>query len=197
MVSLVICLEGRERHAVVGDRTKPNRLQRTDLQSRRPSSSVQDTDSKPAVALPTATMMTEQTNKLRAKPEMTIAKLEILTANPEITDANLEKNFTATEMTMTARGMVSVIRPMVGTEHAGVATLVHHTSTVTAGEREPMRLPLNKAKACTTKPHTPHTTTSAEADWVSKQLNFYNVGAKGVSDGNRGQNNGANVSLCQ
>ncbi len=197
MVSLVICLEGRERHAVVGDRTKPNRLQRTDLQSRRPSSSVQDADSKPAVALPTATMMTEQTNKLRAKPEMTIAKLEILTANPEITDANLEKNFTATEMTMTARGMVSVIRPMVGTEHAGVATLVHHTSTVTAGEREPMRLPLNKAKACTTKPHTPHTTTSAEADWVSKQLNFYNVGAKGVSDGNRGQNNGANVSLCQ
>ena len=143
MVSLVICLEGRERHAVAGDRAKPNRLQRTDLQSRRPSSSVQDTDSKPAVAFPTAAMMTEQTNKLRAKPEMTIAKLEILTANPEITDANLEKNFTATEMTMTARvmvsvirTMVSVIRTMVGTEHAGVATLAHHTSTVTAGERE-------------------------------------------------------------
>ena len=149
-------------------------------------------------------MMTEQTNKLRAKPEMTIAQLEILTANPEITDANLEKNFTATEMTMTARvmvsvirTMVSVIRTMVGTEHAGVATLVHHTSTVTAGEREPMRLPLNKAKACATKPHTPHTTTSAEADWLSKQLNFYNAGAKGDSDGNRGQNNRANVSLCQ
>ena len=156
-------------------------------------------------------MMTEQTNKLRAKPEMTIAQLEILTANPEITDANLEKNFTATEMTMTARvmisvirtmvsvirTMVSVIRTMVGTEHAGVATLAHHTSTVTAGGRESMRLRLNKAKACTTKPHTPHTTVSAEADWVSKQLNFYNVGAKGVSDGNRGQNNGANVSLCQ
>lgn len=142
-------------------------------------------------------MMAEQTNKLRAKPEMTIAQLEILTANPEITDANLEKNFTATEMTMTAMVMVSVIRAMVGTEHAGVATLVHHTSTVTAGEREPMRLPLNKAKACTTKPHTPHTTTSAEADWVRKQLNFYNAGPKGVSDGNRGQNNGTNVSLCQ
>ena len=118
MVSLVICLEGRERHAAVGDRAKPNRLQRTDLQSRRPSSSVLDTDSKPAVAFATAAMMTEQTNKLRAKQEMTIAKLEILTANPEITDANLEKNFTATEMTMTARGMVSVIRTMVGTEHA-------------------------------------------------------------------------------
>lgn len=142
-------------------------------------------------------MMTEQTNKLRAKPEMTIAQLEILTANPEITDANLEKNFTATEMTMTARVMISVIRTMVGTEHAGVATLAHHTSTVTAGGRESMRLRLNKAKAGTTKPHTPHTTVSAEADWVSKQLNFYNVGAKGVSDGNRGQNNGANVSLCQ
>ena len=120
-------------------------------------------------------MMAEQTNKLRAKPEMTIAQLEILTANPEITDANLEKNFTATEMTMTARV----------------------TSTVTAGGREPMRLRLNKAKAGATKPHTPHTTASAEADWVHKQLNFYNVGAKGVSDGNRGQNNGANVSLCQ
>lgn len=142
-------------------------------------------------------MMTEQTNKLRAKPEMTIAKLEILTANPEITDANLEKNFTATEMTMTARGMVSVIRTMVGTEHAGVATLVHHVSTVTAGGREPMRLRLNKVKAGATKPHTPHTTASAEADWVRKQLNFYNAGPKGVSDGNRGQNNGANVSLCQ
>lgn len=142
-------------------------------------------------------MMTEQTNKLRAKPEMTIAKLEILTANPKITDANLEKNFTATEMTMTARGMVSVIRTMVGTEHAGVATLAHLTSTVTAGGREPMRLCLNKVKAGATKPHTPHTTVSAEADWVRKQLNFYNVGPKGVSDGNRGQNNGANVSLCQ
>lgn len=142
-------------------------------------------------------MMAEQTNKLRAKPEMTIAKLEILTANPEITDANLEKDFTATEMTMTARGMVSVIRTMVGTEHAGVATLVHLTSTVTAGGRESMRLRPNKAKAGTTKPHTPHTTASAEADWARKQLNFYNVGAKGVSDGNRGQNNGANVSLCQ
>lgn len=107
-------------------------------------------------------MMAEQTNKLRAKPEMTIAKLEILTANPEITDANLEKNFTATEMTMTARvmvsvirTMVSVIRTMVGTEHAGVATLVHHTSTVTAGRRESMRLRLNKVKAGATKP--PHT----------------------------------------
>ena len=149
-------------------------------------------------------MMTEQTNKLRAKPEMTIAKLEILTANPEITDANLEKNFTATEMTMTARvmvsvirTMVSVIRTMVGTEHAGVATLAHHTSTVTAGGRESMRLPLNKAKVGATKPHTPHTTASAEADWARKQLNFYNAGPKGVSDGNRGQNNGANVSLCQ
>ena len=149
-------------------------------------------------------MMTEQTNKLRAKQEMTIAKLEILTANPEITDANLEKNFTATEMTMTARVMVSVIRTMVsvirtmaGTEHGGVATLAHHTSTVTAGGREPMRLRLNKAKAGATKPHTPHTTASAEADWVRKQLNFYNAGAKGVYDGNRGQNNGANVSLCQ
>lgn len=142
-------------------------------------------------------MMTELTNKLRAKPEMTIAKLEILTANPEITDANLEKNFTATEMTMTARVMVSVIRTMVGTEHAGVATLVHHTSTVTACGREPMLLRLNKAKAGAAKPHTPHTTASAEADWVRKQLNFYNVGPKGVSDGNRGQNNGANVSLCQ
>ena len=95
MVSLVICLEGRERHAVIGDRAKPNRLQRTALQSRRPSSSVLDTDSKPAVAFPTATMMAEQTYKLRTKPEMTIAKLKILTANPEITDANLEKNFTA------------------------------------------------------------------------------------------------------
>ena len=156
-------------------------------------------------------MIAEQTNKLRAKPEMTIAKLEILTANSEITDANLEKNFTSTEMTMTARvmvsvirtmvsvirTMVSVIRTMVGTEHAGVATLVHHTSTVTAGRREPMRLRLNKAKAGATEPHTPHTTASAEADWVRKQLNFYNAGAKGVSDRNRGQNNGANVSLCQ
>lgn len=149
-------------------------------------------------------MMTEQTNKLRAKPEMTIAKLEILTANPEITDANLEKNFTATEMTMTARvmisvirTMVSVIRTMVGTEHTGVTTLVHHTSTVTAGGREPMRLHLNKAKAGATKHHTPHTTASVEADWARKQLNFYNVGPKGVSDGNRGQNNGAKVSLCQ
>ena len=143
-------------------------------------------------------MMTEQTDKLRAKPEMTIAKLEILTANPEITDANLEKNFTASEMTMTARVMVSVIRTMVGTEHAGVATLAHHTGTVTAGRREPMRLRLNKAKAGAAKPHMPHTTASAaEADWVRKQLNFYNVGAKVVSDGNRGQNNGANVSLCQ
>lgn len=142
-------------------------------------------------------MMTEQTNKLRAKPEMTIAELEILTANPEITDANLEKNFTATEMTMTARVMVSVICTMGGTEHAGVATLVHHTSTVTAGGREPMRLRLNKAKAGATEPHTPHTTASAEADWVRKQLNFYNAGAKRVPDGNRGQNNGANVSLCQ
>lgn len=142
-------------------------------------------------------MMAEQTNKLIAKPEMTIAKLEILTANPEITDANLEKNFTATEMTMTARVMVSVIRAMVGTEHAGVATLVHHTSTVTTGGREPMRQRLNKAKAGATEPHTPHTTASAEADWVRKQLNFYNAGAKGVYDGNRGQNNGANVSLCQ
>lgn len=75
-------------------------------------------------------MMAEQTNKLRTKPEMTIAKLEILTANSEITDANLEKNFTATEMTMTARVMVSVIRTMVGTEQMGVATLAHHTSTV-------------------------------------------------------------------
>ena len=142
-------------------------------------------------------MMTEQTHKLRAKPEMTIAKLEILMANPEITDSNLEKNFTATEMTMTARVMVSVIRTIVGTEHAGVATLVHHTSTVTAGGHESMRLHLNKAKAGATKPRTPHTTASAEADWVRKQLNFYNVGAKVVSDGNRGQNNGANVSLCQ
>lgn len=142
-------------------------------------------------------MMAEQTNKLIVKPEMTIAKLEILTANPEITDANLEKNFTATEMTMTTRVMVSVIRAMIGTEHAGVATLVHHTCTVTAGGREPMRLRLNKAKAGTTKPYTPHTTASAEADWARKQLNFYNVGPKGVSDGNRGQNNGANVSLCQ
>lgn len=142
-------------------------------------------------------MMTEQTNKLRAKPEMTIAKLEILTANPETTDANLENNFTATEMTITARVMVTVIRTMVGTEHAGVATPVHHTGTVTAGGREPMRLRLNKTKAGTTKPRTPHTTASAEADWVRKQLNFYNVGAKVVSDGNRGQNNGANVSLCQ
>lgn len=142
-------------------------------------------------------MMTEQTNKLRAKQEMTIAKLEILTANPEITDANLEKNFTAIEMTMTARVMVSVIRTMVGTEHTGVATLVHHTSTVTAGGREPMRLLLNKAKAGATKHHTPHTTASVEADWARKQLNFYNAGAKGVYDGNRGQNNGANVSLCQ
>ena len=142
---------------------------------------------------------------------MTIAKLEILTANPEITDANLEKNFTATEMTMTARVMVSVIRTMVsvirtmvsairtmvGTEHAGVATLAHHTSTVTAGGLESMRLRLNMAKAGATKPHTPHTTASAEADWARKQLNFYNAGPKGVSDGNRGQNNGANVSLCQ
>lgn len=109
-------------------------------------------------------MMAEQTNKLRAKPEMTIAQLEILTANPEITDANLEKNFTATEMTMTARVKVSVIRTMVETDHAGVATLVHLTSTVTGGGREPMRLRLNKAKAGTTKPHTPHTTASAEAD---------------------------------
>lgn len=142
-------------------------------------------------------MMTEQTDKLRAKPEMTIAKLEILTANPETTDANLEKNFTATEMTMTARVMVTVIRTMVGTEHAGVATLVHHTSTVTAGRREPVRLRLNKAKAGATKPRTPHTTGAAEAEQVRKQLNFYNVGAKVVSDGNRGQNNGANVSLCQ
>lgn len=83
---------------------------------------------------------------------MTIAKLEILTANPETTDANLEKNFTATETTMTARVMVSVIRTMVGTEYAGVATLVHHTSTVTAGGREPMRLRLNKAKAGVTSP---------------------------------------------
>lgn len=161
------------------------------------SSPVQKTDNKPAVTFPTAAMMTEQTNKLRAKPEMTIAKLEILTANPEITDANLEKNFTATETTMTASGMVTAIRTMVGTEHAGVATPVHHTSTVTAGRREPMRLRLNKAKAGATKPHTPHTTASAEADWVRKPLNFYNVGAKVVSDGNRGQNNGANVSLCQ
>lgn len=142
-------------------------------------------------------MMAEQTNKLRAKPEMTIAELEILTANPEITDANLEKNFTATEMTMTARVMVSAIRTMVGTEHTGVATLVHHTSTVTAGGREPMRLHLNKAKAGATKHHTPHTTASVEADWARKQLNFYNAGAKGVYDGSRGQNNGANVSLCQ
>ena len=142
-------------------------------------------------------MMTEQTDKLRAKPEMTIAKLEILTANPETTDANLEKNFTATETTMTARVMVSVIRTMVGTEHAGVATPVHHTGTVTAGRRESMRLHLNKAKAGATRPHTPHTTASAEADWVRKQLNFYNVGAKVVPNGNRGQNNGANVSLCQ
>lgn len=142
-------------------------------------------------------MMTEQTNKLRAKPEMTIAKLEILTANPETTDANLEKNFTATKMTMTAMVMVTVIRTMVGMEQMDVATPVHHTSTVTAGGREPMRLRLNKAKAGATKPHTPHTTAAAEADWVRKQLNFYNVGAKGVSDGNRGQNNGANVSLCQ
>lgn len=142
-------------------------------------------------------MMAEQTYKLRTKPEMTIAKLKILTANPEITDANLEKNFTATEMTMTSRVMASVIRTMVGTEHAGVATLVHHTSTVTAGGREPMRLRLNKVKASVTRPHMPHTTASAEADWVRKQLNFYNVGAKGVSDGSRGQNNGANVSLCQ
>lgn len=142
-------------------------------------------------------MMTEQTNKLRAKPEMTIAKLEILTANSETTDANLENNFTATEMTMTARVMVSVIRTMVGTEQMGVATLAHHTGTVTAGRRDPMRLHLNKAKAEATKPHTPHTTASAEADWVRKQLNFYNVGTKVVSDGNRGQNNGANVSLCQ
>lgn len=128
---------------------------------------------------------------------MTIAKLEILTANPETIDANLEKNFTATEMTMTARGMVTVIRTMVGTEQMGVATLAHLTGTVTAGRREPMRLRLNKAKAGATRPHTPHTTASAEADWVRKQLNFYNVGAKVVSDGNRGQNNGANVSLCQ
>ena len=142
-------------------------------------------------------MMTELTHKLRAKSEMTIAKLEILTANPETTDANLEKNFTATEMTMTARVMVTVIHTMVGTEHAGVTTPVHHTSTVTAGGRESMRLRLNKAKAGATKPRTPHTTASAEADWVRKQLNFYNVGAKVVSDGNRGQNNGANVSLCQ
>ena len=142
-------------------------------------------------------MMAEQTYKLRTKPEMTIAKLKILTASPEITDANLEKNFTATEMTMTARMKVSVIRTMVGTEHAGVATLVHRTSTVTAGGREPMRLRLNKAKAGATMPHTPHTTASAEADWARKQLNFYNAGAKGVSNGNRGQNNGANVSLCQ
>ncbi len=161
------------------------------------SSSVQNTDNKPAVTFPTAAMMTEQTNKLRAKPEMTIAKLEILTANSEITDANLEKNFTATEMTMTASGMVTVIRTMVGTEHAGVATPVHHTGTVTDGRRESMRLRLNKAKAGAKKPHTPHTTASAEADWARKQLNFYNVGAKGVSDGNRGQNNGAKVSLCQ
>lgn len=142
-------------------------------------------------------MMTEQTNKLRTKPEMTIAKLEILTANSEITDSNLEKNFTATETTMTAMVMVTVIRTMVGTEHAGIATLAHHTGTVTAGGREPMRLCLNKAKAGATKPRTPHTTASAEADWVRKPLNFYNVGAKVVSDGNRGQNNGANVSLCQ
>ena len=98
--------------------------------------------------------MAEQTNKLRAKLEMTIAKLEILTANPETIDANLEKKFTATEMTMTASGMVSVIRTMVGTEKAGVAMLVHHTSTVTAGRREPMRLRLNKAKAGATRP--PH-----------------------------------------
>ena len=122
-------------------------------------------------------MMTEQTNKLRTKPEMTIAKLEILTANSEITDSNLEKNFTATEMTMTARVMVTVIRTMVGTEQMDVATPVHHTGTVTAGRREPMRLRLNKAKAGATKPHMPHTTASAEADWVRKQLNFYNVGA--------------------
>lgn len=142
-------------------------------------------------------MMAEQTNKLGAKPEMTIANLEILTANPETTDANLEKNFTATEMTMTGSGMVTVAHTIVGTEQIGVATLVHHTSTVTAGGREPMRLCLNKAKAGATKPRTPHTTASAEADWVHKQLNFYNVGAKVVSDGNRGQNNGANVSLCQ
>lgn len=128
---------------------------------------------------------------------MTIAKLEILTANPEITDANLEKNFTATEMTMTARVMVSVTHTMVGTEHAGVATLAHHICTVTSGVREPVRLRLNKAKADATKPHTPHTTASAETEWVRKQLNFYNVGPKVVSDGNRGQNNGANVSLCQ
>lgn len=142
-------------------------------------------------------MMAEQTNKLRANPEMTIAKLEILSANSEITDANLEKNFTATEKTMTAKVMVSVIRTMVGTEHAGVATPVHHTGTVTDDRREPMRLCPNKAKADATKPHTPHTTASAEAEWVRKQLNFYNVGPKVVSDGNRGQNNGANVSLCQ
>ena len=133
-------------------------------------------------------MMTEQTDKLRAKQEMTIAKLEMFRANPEITDANLEKNFTATETTMTARVMVSVIRTMVGTEQMGVATPVHHTSTVTAGGRESMRLRLNKAKAGTTKPRTPHTTDSAEADWVRKQLNFYNVGPKVVSDENRGQN---------
>lgn len=133
-------------------------------------------------------MMAEQTNKLGAKPEMTNAKLEILTANPETTDANLEKNFTATEMTMTASGMVSVIRTMIGTEHVSVATPVHHTGTVTAGGREPMRLRLNKAKAGATRPHMPHTTASAKADWVRKQLNFYNVGAKVVSDGNRGQN---------
>lgn len=142
-------------------------------------------------------MMTEQTDKLGAKPEMTIAKLEILTANPEITDANLENNFTASEMIMTARVMVTVIRTMAGTEQMGVATLAHHTGTVTAGGHEPVRLRLNKAKAGATRPHTPYTTASAEADWVRKQLNFYNVGAKVVSDGNRGQNNGANVSLCQ
>lgn len=95
---------------------------------------------------------------------MTIAKLEILTANPETIDANLEKNFTATEMTMTAMVMVTVIRTMVGTEHAGVATPVHHIGTVTAGGRESMRLRLNIAKAGATKPHTPHTTAAAEAD---------------------------------
>ena len=155
MVSLVICLEGRERHAVVGDRTKPNRLQRTDLQSRRPSSSVQDTDSKPAVALPTATMMTEQTNKLRAKQEMTIAKLEILTANPEITDANLEKNFTAIEMTMTARVMVSVIRTMVGTgarggRHAGAP----HQHCYSRRTRAYATAPQQGESGCHKAPHT-------------------------------------------
>ena len=84
-------------------------------------------------------MMAEQTNKLGAKPEMTIAKLEILTANPEITDANLEKNFTATEKTMTARVMVSVIhtmisviRTMVGTEHLQAFEYLNVTRRIVA-----------------------------------------------------------------